>query len=93
MPRRPMRDGRSASLVPKAAFRNAPWLTMSDLELNQSVHILFRTNSNHATNWLSSRSLVVSRASHKAAFGTRLDQPMGFSDSNFVWLVWVSRRV
>ena len=36
MPRRPM------GLVPKAALRDAPWLTMSDLELSQSVAHLFQ---------------------------------------------------
>ena len=56
--------------------RDAPWLKASNLELNQLVAHLVHDHSNHATNWLSSRSLVVSRgASRKAAFGTRLDQP------------------
>ena len=33
----PSADGRSASLVPKAALRDAPRLTTSDLELNQLI--------------------------------------------------------
>ena len=71
--------------MPKAALYDAPWLSTSDPELNYLVSHLFRTNSNHDINWLSSRLLVVSRgASRKAAFGTSLDAADGHSDSNFV---------